>query len=92
MTELDNPTLNSQRRCVRNRSNCAFDFPLDEMRENYFLDVSCRESVPQTVDTLPESDGLEDAARKAVSIGGDSSAVGTTAAPIAQERHRAPIT
>jgi ADP-ribosylglycohydrolase len=45
---------------------------LDEIRPGYAFDVSCRGTVPPAVIAFLESDGYEDAVRKAVSLGGDS--------------------
>jgi ADP-ribosylglycohydrolase len=45
---------------------------LDGIRPGYAFDVSCQGTVPPAVIAFLESDGYEDAVRKAVSLGGDS--------------------
>jgi ADP-ribosylglycohydrolase len=45
---------------------------LDEIRPGYRFDVSCLGTVPPAILAFLESDGYEDAVRKAVSLGGDS--------------------
>lgn len=75
---------------VRNRIGYALDFTLDGIRANYEFDVSCQGSVPQAIEAFLESDGFEDAVRKAVSIGGDSDTIGAMTASIAQGRYGVP--
>ena len=48
------------------------------------FDVSCQGSVPQAITAFLESDGFEDAVRKAVSLGGDSDTIACIAGGIAQ--------
>jgi ADP-ribosylglycohydrolase len=48
------------------------DTPLDEIHPTDEFQVSCQRSVPQAIRALLESDNFEDAARKAISLGGDS--------------------
>jgi ADP-ribosylglycohydrolase len=45
---------------------------LDEIRPGYTFDVSCQGTVPEAILAFLESEGYEDAIRKAVSLGGDS--------------------
>jgi ADP-ribosylglycohydrolase len=45
---------------------------LDAIRPQYTFDVTCQGSVPQAITAFLESEGFEDAVRKAVSLGGDS--------------------
>ena len=68
------------------RFGYALDFTLDEIRDDYAFDVSCQGSVPQAIEAFLESDSLESAVRKAVSIGGDSDTIAAIAASIAQGR------
>ena len=63
------------------------DRTLDEIRPTYEFDVSCQGSVPQAITAFLESDGFEDAVRKAVSIGGDSDTIACIAGGIAQAYH-----
>lgn len=61
--------------------------PLDSIRRWYareFMDVSCQGCVPQAITAFLESDGFEDAIRKAVSIGGDSDTIACITGGIAQ--------
>jgi len=61
--------------------------PLDSIRGWYgrdFTEISCQGSVPQAVIAFLESDGFEDAVRKAISIGGDSDTIACMAGGIAQ--------
>jgi ADP-ribosylglycohydrolase len=57
---------------------------IDSIREWYKFDVSCQGSVPQAIRAFLESDGFEDAVRKAISIGGDSDTIACVAGGIAQ--------
>lgn len=80
------------REFVQTRYGYALDFMLDEIRPTYTFDVSCQGSVPQAIEAFLESNGFEDAIRKAVSIGGDSDTIGAIAASIAQARFGVPET
>ena len=57
---------------------------LDEIRPRYVFDISCQGSVPESIIAFLESDGLEDAIRKAISLGGDSDTMGCIAGGIAE--------
>ncbi|MBQ3302811.1 MAG: ADP-ribosylglycohydrolase family protein [Eggerthellaceae bacterium] len=78
------------REYVRERFGYALDFTLASIRDDYSFDVSCQGSVPQAIEAFLESDGFEDAVRKAVSIGGDSDTIGAMAASIAQGAYGVP--
>lgn len=56
---------------------------LDDIRPLYRFDVSCQGSVPQAIRAFLESDGYEDAIRKAISLGGDSDTLACMAGGIA---------
>ena len=58
-------------------------FTLDSIREKYEFDVSCRGSVPQSLEAFFESTSFEDAIRNAISIGGDSDTIGAITGSIA---------
>jgi ADP-ribosylglycohydrolase len=60
------------------------DRNLDEIRPVYTFDVSCQGSVPESVMAFLESDGFEDAIRKAISLGGDSDTMACITGGIAQ--------
>lgn len=55
---------------------------LDEIRPDYKFDVSCQGSVPEAIIAFLESCSLEDCARNAVSIGGDSDTIAAIACSI----------
>jgi len=57
---------------------------LDDIRPEYFFDVSCQGSVPESIIAFLESTGYEDCVRKAVSLGGDSDTQACIAGGIAQ--------
>jgi len=62
---------------------------LDEIRPGYSFDVSCPGSVPEAIIAFLESDSVEDAIRKAISLGGDSDTMACIAGGIAQAHYRA---
>jgi ADP-ribosylglycohydrolase len=57
---------------------------LDEIRPGYSFDVSCQGSVPEAIIAFLESEGFEDAIRKAVSLGGDSDTIACVTGGIAE--------
>ena len=61
---------------------------LDEIRPNYSFDVSCQGSVPEAMIAFLESNDLEDAIRKGISLGGDSDTIACIAGGIAQAYYR----
>jgi len=56
---------------------------LDDIRPDYSFDVSCQKSVPEACTAFLESDSVEDAIRKAISLGGDSDTIACIAGAIA---------
>ncbi|MBI4347205.1 MAG: ADP-ribosylglycohydrolase family protein [Elusimicrobia bacterium] len=60
------------------------DRTLDQIRPGYAFDETCPGSVPEAVIAFLESEGYEDAVRKAVSLGGDSDTIACMAGSIAQ--------
>ena len=60
------------------------DEPIYEIRKYYRFDATCPGSVPQAIRAFLESDGYEDAIRKAISIGGDSDTIACMAGGIAE--------
>ena len=66
-------------------------FSLDDIRAHYDFDVSCQGSVPQAIVAFLESDGFEDAIRRAVSIGGDSDTIAAITGGIAHARYGVPL-
>lgn len=57
---------------------------LDEIRPLYQFEVSCQESVPQSILAFLESNSTEDAIRKAISLGGDADTQACIAGSIAE--------
>jgi len=68
---------------VTNRFEYDLNRTLDEIRPAYKFDVSCQGSVPEAIIAFLESENVEDAIRKAVSIGGDSDTIACIAGSIA---------
>ncbi|GBC61800.1 hypothetical protein DENIS_2762 [Desulfonema ishimotonii] len=77
---------------IRDEITDRFGYPLDrildQIRPGYRFDVSCQGSVPQAITAFLESDSVEDAIRKAVSLGGDSDTQACIAGGIAQAFYR----
>jgi ADP-ribosylglycohydrolase len=61
---------------------------LDEIRPGYRFDISCQGSVPESMIAFFESSDVEDAIRKAISLGGDSDTMACIAGGIAQAFYR----
>lgn len=57
---------------------------LDEIRSYYRFNETCQDTVPQAIVAFLESDGLEDAIRNAVSLGGDSDTLAAITGSIAE--------
>ncbi|MCU0393558.1 MAG: ADP-ribosylglycohydrolase family protein [Thermoflexibacter sp.] len=64
------------------------DRTLYEIRPNYQFDVSCQGSVPESIISFLESENVEDAIRKAISLGGDTDTMACIAGAIAQAYYR----
>jgi ADP-ribosylglycohydrolase len=62
--------------------------PLEEIRKHYSFDVSAQGSVPQATMAFLASSSVEDAIRKAVSLGGDSDTQACIAGAIAQAYYK----
>jgi ADP-ribosylglycohydrolase len=63
---------------------------LDEIRPAYSFDSSCQKTVPEAITAFLESDGFEDAIRKAVSLGGDSDTLAAITGSIAEAAYGIP--
>jgi len=61
---------------------------LDEIRPNYYFDVSCQGSVPHAIRAFLESTDFESAIRLAISIGGDSDTIACITGGIAQAYYK----
>ncbi|MEE9258899.1 MAG: ADP-ribosylglycohydrolase family protein [Nitrospinaceae bacterium] len=68
---------------IENTFGYAMEEPLDSIRKHYSFNGSCQGSVPQAITAFLESVDIEDAIRKAVSIGGDSDTIACIAGGIA---------
>ncbi len=66
----------------------TFDYDLDrtleEIRPEYYFDVTCQGSVPESIIAFLESSDYESAVRNAVSLGGDSDTMGAITGAIAE--------
>ncbi len=60
------------------------DRKLDDIRETYAFDASCRGSVPESLIAFLESNDYEDAVRKAISLGGDADTMAAIAGGVAE--------
>jgi ADP-ribosylglycohydrolase len=69
---------------IENRFGYDLNRTLDEIRPSYHFDVSCQGSVPESIIAFLESASVEDAIRKAVSLGGDSDTMACIAGGIAE--------
>jgi ADP-ribosylglycohydrolase len=69
-----------------------FDYDLnrsiDEIRPDYFFDISCQGSVPEAIIAFLQSDDVESAIRLAISLGGDSDTQACIAGAIAHAFYR----
>ena len=72
------------RREIARRFGYRLDRRLDDIREDYGFDVTCQGSVPEAIVAFLESDGVEDAIRNAVSLGGDADTQACIAGAIAE--------
>ncbi|NLB52815.1 MAG: ADP-ribosylglycohydrolase family protein [Syntrophomonadaceae bacterium] len=63
-------------------------FALDDIRDDYTFDVSCRGSVPQAIVSFLEAKDYEDTIRNAISIGGDSDTIAAIAGGIAEAYYK----
>ncbi len=68
----------------------SLDFTLDEIRPKYKFDVTCQGSVPQAIQCFLESENFEDAARNAVSLGGDGDTQAAMTCAIAEAYYGIP--
>ena len=66
------------------------DFDLNDLQENYEFTSKAIDSVPQAIYVFLESNGFEDAIRKAISIGGDSDTIASMVGAIAENYYGIP--
>ncbi len=69
---------------IINDTYYALGFTLDDIREGYAFDVSCKGSVPVALEAFFESENFEDAVRNAVSVGGDSDTIAAITGAVAE--------
>lgn len=70
------------------RFNYDLTRTLDEIRPGYSFDVTCQGSVPESIIAFLESESVEDAIRKAISLGGDSDTMACISGSIAEAYYR----
>jgi ADP-ribosylglycohydrolase len=75
------------KREIMERFGYHLDRRLDDIREEYRFDVTCQGSVPEAIIAFLESEGVEDAIRNAVSLGGDADTQACIAGGIAEAFH-----
>ncbi|MGB3717645.1 MAG: ADP-ribosylglycohydrolase family protein [Candidatus Promineifilaceae bacterium] len=73
---------------IGNRFRYDLNRSLKEIRNSYRFDVSCQGSVPESIIAFLESVSVEDAKRKAISLGGDSDTMACIAGGIAKAYFR----
>ena len=66
------------------------DATLDELRRRDNADVSCQGTVPLALEAFLESESVEDAVRRAISLGGDSDTLAAMAGSMAEARFGVP--
>jgi ADP-ribosylglycohydrolase len=71
-------------------SRCDYDLSrtIDEIRPDYYFDVSCQGSVPEALTAFLDSTDFESAVRLAISIGGDSDTIACMAGALSQAYYR----
>jgi ADP-ribosylglycohydrolase len=72
------------RQAISGRFGYDLDRTLADIRPVYTFDTTCPGSVPESIIAFLESDGVEDAMRKAVSLGGDSDTMACIAGAIGE--------
>lgn len=76
---------------IRAELAARFDYDLartaDEIRPGYRFDVSCQGSVPEALVAFFDSDGVEEAIRLAISLGGDSDTLACVAGAVAHAHY-----
>lgn len=68
---------------IESRFNYDLSRRYDDIQPSYQFDVTCEGSVPESIICFLESDGYEDAVRRAVAMGGDSDTMAAIAGSIA---------
>lgn len=73
-----------------NKNYYKIDFTLDEIRDTYYFNEICQDTVPQAIEAFLESTSFEDAIRNAISIGGDSDTLAAITGSIAEAYYGIP--
>ncbi len=73
---------------IASRFDYDLDGKLDDIRRHYEFDVSCQGTVPPAITAFLESDDVEDAIRKSVSLGGDSDTLACITGAIAHAYYK----
>ena len=77
---------------IRATISKKFDYDLnrtvDKIRPNYKFQVSCQESVPESIICFLDSNSYEDTIRNAISLGGDADTMATIAGGIAEAYYK----
>ena len=75
------------RREIETRNGYNLSRSLAEIGPAYFFKVTCQESVPESITAFLESEGYEDAVRKAILLGGDADTMACIAGGIAEAHY-----
>ena len=68
----------------------SLDYDYNDLLENYSFDVTCQNSVPQSIYAFLISDDFEDAVRISVSMGGDADTMASITGAIAEAYYGVP--
>ena len=68
----------------------ALDFTLDDIRDYYYFDVTCKGSVPEAITAFLEGEDFADVISLAISIGGDSDTIAAIAGSLAEAMYPIP--
>ena len=78
------------RRVITTKYGYDLTQTVDEIRPDYYFDVTCQGAVPQAITCALESVDYEDAVRNAISLGGDADTLAAIAGSIAEALHSIP--
>ncbi len=73
-----------------NKSYYKLNFTINEIRDTYEFNETCKETVPQAIVAFLESKSFEDAIRIAISVGGDSDTLAAITGSIAEAYYGVP--
>ena len=62
----------------------------DQIRQGYQFSDICQETVPEALTCAVDAESFEDAARNAISLGGDTDTLAAIAGPITEAMHAIP--